>query len=248
MSVAKLIKHNEKQMPTVSYQSVTPSQAQLWLDIPARNRVLNERRVEMYAAMMKRGDWMLTNQGIAFDEQGSLIDGQHRLRAIVRSQCTVDMLVITATPNRSQLVLDQGLRRQPHDQIGLREGWRVLPIHSAVAKAMISSVGGPGSDERRKAVTDIQLLDRFYVKHHKAIEFAVTTMWERHGSLKGVIIAPTIAPVARAYYSVAPDLLSRFCDVLATGMAESKDDGPVIVLRNYLIAGRENLGLEKAGL
>jgi hypothetical protein len=247
MSVAKLIKQTERILPTANYETITPSQAQEWLDRPARNRKMVERRVGLYAAAMLRGDWVLTSQGIAFDELGSLIDGQHRLHAIIRADIPVDMLVIRAASNRSQLVLDQGAKRTPHDQIALREGWQVLPIHTAVAKVMIESVGGAGANERRSTTTDIQLLDRFYVRHHKAIEFAVETMWASHGSLKGVIIAPTIAPVARAYYTIDNTLLARFCDVLATGMSDGQGESPIIVLRNWLIAGRERSLSSRAG-
>ena len=243
----KLLKGSERKMPTAAYQSITPEQASKWLETSAKNRLLNSTRVAMYAAAMVRGDWMLTNQGIAFDEFGALIDGQHRLHAIVKANVPVTMLVIESTPNRSQLVLDQGLKRTPHDQIALREGWQVYPIHSAVAKAMIESIGGIGLRERRDVIRDIQLLDRFYVKHHKAIEFAVSSLWTKHGSLRGVIIAPTIAPIARAYYSTEQHKLTHFCDVLATGMGEGYNDSPIIVLRNWLIAAREKSLSARAG-
>ena len=38
---------------------------------------------------MKAGHWRLTHQGIAFDPAGVLIDGQHRLWAIVESDTTL---------------------------------------------------------------------------------------------------------------------------------------------------------------
>jgi len=250
MTSAKLIKKTERVTPQAKYQIITPSQAQLWLDQPAKNRNVMQRRVEAYAAAMLRGDWMLTNQGIAFDENGALIDGQHRLLAIVKAQIPIEMLVVHATSNRSQLVLDQGAKRSPHDQIGLREGWQIYPIHTAIAKAMMVSVGGVGDRQRQLASKDIQLLDRFYVKHHKAIEFVVDRTWTKKGSgnsLKGVIIAPVLAPVARAHYTVDVNKLEHFCAVLASGMGEGHDDSAVIVLRNWLIAGRDKALSSRAG-
>lgn len=228
----------EKAYPECGYMSVTPDQAHEWLDKPAKNRKVNERRVRLYAAMMKRGDWMLTNQGIAIDEFGQLIDGQHRLRAVVEADTPIDLLVIRAAPNRSQLVLDQALKRQPHDQIALREGWEVTPMHSAVAKAMMLGMGGPGSEQRREEAVDIQMVDRFYIRHHKAVEFAVH-QFAIKAVVRGVTVAPVIAPVARAFYEYDVNLLVRFCEVVTTGMADRKGDGPAVVLRNWLIAGRE---------
>jgi len=41
-----------------------------------------EGRMERgFAEAMRRGEWMVTHQGIAFDTQGVLVDGQHRLAA-----------------------------------------------------------------------------------------------------------------------------------------------------------------------
>lgn len=232
--------------PQCGYMSVTPDQATAWLDKSAKNRKISERRVGLYAAAMKRGDWMLTNQGIAIDEFGMLIDGQHRLRAIVQADIPVTLLVIQSTPNRAQLVLDQGLKRTPHDQVALREGWDVTPLHIAIAKSMIAGVGGPGSQQRREEATDIQLLDRFYVRHHKAIEWTVAQFHSK-ATVKGVTIAPSMAPIARAWYKHDVNVLVRFCEVLATGMAERKGDSPAIILRNWLIAGREKSLSSRAG-
>lgn len=235
-----------KTNPTCEYVTVTPDQASQWLEKTAKNRKISQRRVGLYAAAMRRGDWLLTNQGIAIDEFGALIDGQHRLRAIVEAQTPVDLLVIHAAPNKSQLVLDQGLKRMPHDQVGLREGWEVTPLHMAVAKSMVSSVGGAGETERRAMIADIQLMDRFYVRHHKAIEFAVAQFASRQ-KVKGVTIAPVLAPVARAHYTQDPNRLIRFCEVVATGMADRKGDAPAIVLRNWLLAGRDKALSARSG-
>lgn len=237
---------NAKTFPQCAYVSVTPDQAREWLAKPAKNRRISQRRVGLYASVMKRGDWMLTNQGIAIDEFGMLIDGQHRLNAIVEADVPVELLVIRAAPNRSQLVPDQGLKRQPHDQVGLREGWEVTPMHIAVAKCIVMSIGGPGSSVRKDTTVDIQLMDRFYVRHHKAIEFAVA-QFNFRATIKGVTIAPVIAPVARAHYTEDSNKLVRFCEVVATGMADHKNDAPAVVLRNWLIAGRDKALSARSG-
>jgi hypothetical protein len=47
------------------------------------NRPLNSRRREHYKKIILRGDWHLTHQGMAMDEDGNLQDGQHRLYALI---------------------------------------------------------------------------------------------------------------------------------------------------------------------
>src|SRR5258706_8448145 len=62
------------------------------------NRPISERAVRQMAAAMLKGQWVASHQGIAFDVKGNLMDGQHRLWAVVRSQCTIPMLVTTGLP------------------------------------------------------------------------------------------------------------------------------------------------------
>ncbi len=236
---AKLVKHQTASMPVAEYQLVTPGQAQLWLDKAALNRNVMWRKVEVYAAMMKRGDWLQTGQGIIFNESGELIDGQHRLLAVVKADIPIWLMVTTGVKARAQLVMDQGMLRKAHDQIHIQEGFECQPVHIAVAKCMITSVGGSGEQARRATLTDVQLMDRYYVKHRKAIEFTVDRFWRVGSTVKGVTVAPAFAPVARAWYSQDHPQLERFIHVVLTGMAEAKEDSPAVVLRNWLIAGRD---------
>lgn len=81
--------------------NITPAQAQTWLDTlqkaveegRARQRNTSEQVISRYADDMRNGKWGLTHQGIAFNSDGILLDGQHRLWAIIRSGVTVPMVI-----------------------------------------------------------------------------------------------------------------------------------------------------------
>lgn len=62
-------------------RSITPEVADTILSDHGANRPLRMSRVRDYAAIMKRGDWVLA-QPLLFDQHSRLIDGQHRLRAV----------------------------------------------------------------------------------------------------------------------------------------------------------------------
>lgn len=73
---------------------ITPEKAQKWLGRNhPDNRGVAHNRVEAFAGDMREGHWKVTHQGIAFDAEGRLIDGQHRLLAVVSSGKTVRMMV-----------------------------------------------------------------------------------------------------------------------------------------------------------
>ena len=67
---------------------------------------------------MINGDWQLTHQGIAFDTTGRLIDGQHRLHAIIEAGVPVQILVTRGCSASSFSILDRGANRRPSDILG----------------------------------------------------------------------------------------------------------------------------------
>lgn len=238
MAQVKLEKKSLRTLPTAEFEEISPGQAQLWLDDAATNRTKAARWVDRCADMISRGDWLPTDQGIGFNKKGQLINGQHRLTAIVKADKSAILLVVRGLDDRAQLVEDQGRRRTPHEQIHLQHGFNCQPLHIATAKAMLMSVGGVGEQARRAVASDMQLLDRYYVRHRESIEFTIGDFWKKK-VLKGVTIAPVYAPVARAFYSQPQDRLRRFLEVVIDGMSEDMEEFPAIVLRNYLIDGRE---------
>jgi hypothetical protein len=63
-----------------------------------RNRNVSDSTVSAYATDMKNGRWTLTHQGLAFDENNDLIDGQHRLWAVIFSGKEIEFMVTRGIP------------------------------------------------------------------------------------------------------------------------------------------------------
>lgn len=83
---------------------------------PGSNRSWVAARVDALCQQMLDGKWFFNHQGIAFDTTGNLIDGQHRLRAIVKAGETqpdiqVPMVVWWDLPVESNLGIDRNMRR-----------------------------------------------------------------------------------------------------------------------------------------
>jgi hypothetical protein len=79
---------------TMKIVTVTPGIADEWLKKNnPKNRSIGRNHVARLTADMKAGRWHLTHQGIAFDADGQLVDGQHRLTAVMQSGATVEMAV-----------------------------------------------------------------------------------------------------------------------------------------------------------
>ena len=100
-------------------QVITPAKAKQWLaQHNTGNRRMRKWWAEALAAAMRRGEWIMTHQGIAFAKSGRLIDGQHRLEAIVKAQMAQLMLVCYDVPDEAFAVLDIGVKRSSADTTG----------------------------------------------------------------------------------------------------------------------------------
>jgi hypothetical protein len=87
------------------------------------NRPMSQNWARELAADMRAGRWQQTHQGIAIADDGTLVDGQHRLRAIELSGIPQEMLVARGLPRSTFAAVDQGRRRTPGQlvaMIGLR--------------------------------------------------------------------------------------------------------------------------------
>lgn len=100
-------------------QIITPAIAAAYLELNVNNRPLRKRSVLAFSGAMTRGEWMLTPQGIAISSEGRLIDGQHRLMAVVMSKQTIPMTVWHNVPNDVFSVYDRGTPRTMSDTTNL---------------------------------------------------------------------------------------------------------------------------------
>lgn len=99
---------------------IGPELATEWLGHNTRNRPARKAAVAAYAADMRNGDWRWTGDPIRKAEDGTILDGQHRLMAIVESGVTLPFLVLTGLPVEAQENIDAGVPRKFNDVLSLR--------------------------------------------------------------------------------------------------------------------------------
>lgn len=98
---------------------VSPELAKEYLKANRKNRPVRKHLVDWIAEQIERGEWRVSHQGIAFDKNGDLIDGQHRLMAIAKAGVPVEIVVSTGVDPAAFQVIDCGQRRTTADLTGL---------------------------------------------------------------------------------------------------------------------------------
>jgi len=98
-------------------RQMTPDLAMSILEKNTGNRTIRPSKVSEYAIVIRNGDWQLTPQGVIISKDGRLLDGQHRLHAIVKSGVTVPMVVSEGVDEELYKYLDRGAARSTADAL-----------------------------------------------------------------------------------------------------------------------------------
>lgn len=115
--------------------TVTPKIAAEMLSTSVGNRQIRQWHVRSLAQAIQRGEWKTTHQGIAFDRDGNLRDGHHRLNAIVMAGIPVALLVTTGLPVEATTAMDQGMVRTMSDLLTMdRRVAEVVKLATRIAR------------------------------------------------------------------------------------------------------------------
>jgi hypothetical protein len=101
-------------------ERIDPVRAHEYLLFNVANRRARPTVVKRYAQDMRAGRWHFGIGMIVFDSDGTLIDGQHTLMAVIESGVTIEMLVLRGLDPGAKLVIDTGAPRG----FAVRTGWR----------------------------------------------------------------------------------------------------------------------------
>lgn len=116
------------------YMTITPKIADEWLSSNKhKNRRQGKELVARYGSFMKTGDWIGDNgETIKLTRSGALIDGQHRLRAIIRTGKTMKMCVCFNVHPKAFQTLDRGKRRTCADTLHIHGEVKTEALSSAI--------------------------------------------------------------------------------------------------------------------
>lgn len=155
MSVSPISKNAPE--PDVKIERITPGKAREYLGFNTHNRSLRNRVVMAYANDMRAGDWLWNGESVKFAQDGTLLDGQHRLAAVVEADVPVRMLVIRGLPNRTQETMDGGAKRKFSDVLKLRGEKHWVALAASIRSIWYWESGGRRFDSAG-STTNAQLL------------------------------------------------------------------------------------------
>lgn len=85
---------------------VTPKYAEELLKMNTDNRKVRQTKVDSLAESMKKGEWELSNDAIVISEGNVLLNGQHRLLAVIKSGVPCNFIIYTGAPDSAFGIMD----------------------------------------------------------------------------------------------------------------------------------------------
>lgn len=212
--------------------TIDPATAKQWLDQSDwRNRHLDRKYVLSLAEQMQSEEWANNGETIKFSGN-RLLDGQHRLSAIIEAGVTVEMLVVRSLDHTTFDTIDVGKRRTPGAIFGI-EG---IPHATVVVAAMKWAIRYDHNItvESRVNMTSHELLRTFRQEYPDLPEF-IESYWKvRKQMPKGLVSAGVFFGFGYLIADASTDKAWAFLSRLADG-ANLPEAHPVLTLRKYLM-------------
>lgn len=160
--------------PSASIVYVDPTIAARWLERNHVNRNIRAAKVATYARDMAAGNWHNTGEPIKFAADGRLLDGQHRLTAILSAGVTVPMFVVRGLVPDAQAFMDTGASRTSSDALAMR-GYKNSVALGAITRAVLLHETGtePSRGEILEWVElypDLQIAAQIAVAHARGCD------------------------------------------------------------------------------
>jgi hypothetical protein len=232
----------ERSLVSVPYgirMKISPTVALMILaDRNGQNRDIERRRVAKYVSDMITGKWEVHGGGLQFNRQGQLIDGQHRLEAVIESNVTVDFMVTFGVEDKAIIAIDEG---RPRSNLDVARILGLEGVNKQIMSIASYLLEYRGVKDKRSRSDFLQ-----YVQTHaEALEFVSSRL-----SARGLVKAPIGAAIVRAYYSCRqnPEKIARLerfialfqmsvVDIASAGIPDS--DNAALALRGFIDASSQ---------
>lgn len=221
-----------KEKPSIDTKLVfvTPDMAEKWLEKNANNRKLKKHKVSKLRCDLRNNRFQTTHQGVAFNCNGDLKDGQHRLTAIAEEGIGAWLMVTTGLPNEAVAVIDRGSIRSVADN-GAMAGYDVTKIDIAIAHVAMEA---PAAIAHSSSTSEYDVLE-FVRKHREALDAVRVTQRKR------LSVAPVMAAFMRAFPYCPNAAWSRCLHLFMNGVDESFDaskERSIIVFRDFCLGSK----------
>lgn len=230
-----------KMEPAIKRELITPERAKELLSINGHNRRVREPAVIRYSKDMKLGRWKEnTFELIKIAPDGKILDGQHRLMAVVKAAQPIWFHIAYNVPGNVFDVLDTG---------SIRSGCDVFKIAGVLNESVMPSIiqqyfvlkNGKNVKEnanKNNKLTNNQLLE-WYHKNENFWQHVVRKAHTWYKSFAKILNPSSLGGFYAYFYSINETDAENFMNQLSTG--QNIENEVVAQLRTRLMQDKMSL-------
>jgi DNA-binding transcriptional regulator YiaG len=236
--------------PVTSVETIDPAKAKEYLRTNTnQQRTLSTSRIAHFADEMKAGRWQLNGESLIFDSDGRLIDGQHRLVACIRADCSFTTVVVRNVAPESFQSIDTAGVRSRRDVLSI-SGEKYRTQLAAGLRLLWEWERGrpfPHGGAHGDALSNTQVLD-YLEKHPRMRECAAFAASRKalnrllpasRKALNRLLPASLTTVLAYVFSGKDATMCKVFFDAVESG-ANLHVHSPTRLLRERLVANRGN--------
>ena len=211
--------------------TISPIEAEKILLANNNNRAVSRRNVNSLANEMLDGNWAFNGETIKIASDGTLLDGQHRLMAVIKSGTTQKFSVVKNLNLDSFKTIDVGRKRTAGDSLSVAGYANQNILAALVNRKIIFDLYGNFDSREKSTTTEIM---NIAAQDERLIDAA---NYANKSHSKTRLMAPTL--IAMCYYylhDISPGIFDDFFDKVFNGFGVKGD--PALLLRNHLTESR----------
>ena len=222
-------------------QTITPKDAERLLGMNDCNRAIKSTRIARLSAVLNSGQWQFNGETIKVSVSGHLLDGQHRLAAVLFTGVSIETLVVEGLADKVMRTIDTGSPRRMADLVsmdGHSDPTRVAAGATLLWKVITGSAYNNPPPQPSYA---LDVLSRYPTISKWA------RLYNASKVIKRIIPSASLIPALVYLEEIAkqPALAEALFHGLSTG--ENLQDGnPILALRNRMISFKTDGRYKKA--
>ncbi len=217
-------------------EEITPAIAHQYLALSIGNRPLNADFVLSCAVTMEAGKWNELASEVVFDEDGTLIDGHHRLHAIIAYGQSVRMLVKRGVAREARGLIDTGRTRSIRDLFTMFRSDVTYVDQRKAALTTCVTLLLPG---RPPQLRTFDSFDSWMRQFKEGIDAIIELTSEGGAGTRHMRLGPVSGAFAFAH-KLNPSKVSAFAMKVRDGLGLTANE-PARTLRALLLSGGRHM-------
>ena len=211
-----------------SIEHITPARAAALLKRNCANRPLRRGLVAAYCKRIRAGQWRVNAATIAISIDGELLDGQHRLYAVIETGIAIDCWVITGLETEAFDTIDSGAPRSGSDVLAIK-GEKNYTILAAALRLLLAYPSRQWKASFSTHEINAALADHPHIRDFTTVPHAARVL------MRPALLCFLMYLCAQHY----PEQAQQFFEALIEGAGLERGN-PVLLLRERLLRNNAN--------